>query len=92
MTSHYNIEDPNLRKNIIEAIYFFSSFLFILSLGGLAKQESAKRGNVLGMLGMLVSIIITFFIEGFHDEDFAKFFIPFCVGGAIGLTLALRVI
>ena len=43
--------------------YIGSSILFILSLGSLSNQESAKRGNYLGILGMVIAILATVFGE-----------------------------
>lgn len=43
--------------------YIGSSILFILSLGSLSNQESAKRGNFLGILGMVIAILATVFGE-----------------------------
>ena len=39
--------------------YLVASLLFILSLRGLSTQESARRGNRLGVIGMLVAVVIT---------------------------------
>src|SRR5690606_15241513 len=36
-----------------------AAVLFILSLAGLSRQESARRGNVLGMVGMAVALVAT---------------------------------
>ena len=41
------------------AAYLFASILFILSLGGLSSQESAKRGVLYGMAGMFIAIATT---------------------------------
>lgn len=76
---------------VIQSCYFLSSFLFILALGGLSHQESARRGNIYGIFGMALAVCITFFTDGFHDLDFGKFFIGFGGGGIIGLLLAIRV-
>jgi NAD(P) transhydrogenase subunit beta len=46
-------------KEIQTAAYLFASILFILSLGGLSSQESAKRGVLFGIVGMIVAIIAT---------------------------------
>ena len=42
-----------------QAAYLVAAVLFILSLAGLSKQETARRGNILGMIGMAVAIIAT---------------------------------
>ena len=79
------------KPTMIQSCYFLSSFLFILALGGLSHQESARRGNYFGIFGMALAIIVTFLTEGFYDLDFGKFFIGFLGGGIVGLMLAIRV-
>jgi NAD(P) transhydrogenase subunit beta len=44
---------------VAQAAYLVAGVLFILSLAGLSKQETARRGNVLGMVGMGVAIVAT---------------------------------
>lgn len=39
--------------------FIAASILFILSLGGLSNQESAKRGNLFGIIGMILAILAT---------------------------------
>src|SRR6185369_880523 len=39
--------------------YLFSSLLFILSLRGLSTPETARRGNLLGLIGMLAAVALT---------------------------------
>jgi H+-translocating NAD(P) transhydrogenase subunit beta len=39
--------------------YLAASLLFILSLRGLSTQETARRGNRFGLIGMVVAIIVT---------------------------------
>ena len=39
--------------------YLAASLLFILSLRGLSTQESARRGNLLGTLGMGLAVVVT---------------------------------
>ena len=46
-------------SSIVQATYVVAAILFILSLAGLAKQESARRGNVLGMVGMVLALAAT---------------------------------
>ncbi len=41
--------------------YLGAAILFILSLGGLSKQETARRGNVYGVLGMAIAVAATVF-------------------------------
>ena len=39
--------------------YIAAAVLFILSLAGLSKQESAKRGNLFGIIGMSIALVAT---------------------------------
>ncbi|MBV9755872.1 MAG: NAD(P)(+) transhydrogenase (Re/Si-specific) subunit beta, partial [Alphaproteobacteria bacterium] len=40
--------------------YLVAAVLFILALRGLSNPETARRGNVLGMVGMAIAILVTF--------------------------------
>ncbi|NVB38793.1 NAD(P)(+) transhydrogenase (Re/Si-specific) subunit beta [Pseudenhygromyxa sp. WMMC2535] len=44
---------------LLTVAYIAASVLFILSLGGLSNQESARRGNLYGILGMLIAVAAT---------------------------------
>ena len=69
--------------------YLVSGIFFVLSLGGLSKQETARRGNVYGIVGMIIAITATF-LSG-EIENF-QLLIPLMLGGAvIGAVLAKRV-
>ena len=69
--------------------YLVSGIFFVLSLGGLSKQETARKGNLYGILGMTLAILATF-LSG-EVENF-KLLIPLMLGGAvIGAVLAKRV-
>ncbi|WEV53344.1 Re/Si-specific NAD(P)(+) transhydrogenase subunit beta [Bifidobacterium sp. ESL0798] len=46
-------------ESIAQSAYLLAAVLFILSLAGLSKQETARRGNILGMIGMAIAIVAT---------------------------------
>jgi NAD(P) transhydrogenase subunit beta len=48
-----------ISTGIQTAAYLFASILFILSLGGLSSQASAKRGVIFGIVGMAIAILST---------------------------------
>jgi len=48
-----------MSTNLLTVAYIAASALFILSLGGLSNQETARRGNVFGIAGMLIAFIAT---------------------------------
>ena len=45
--------------SLITVAYLVASVLFILSLSGLSKHETARRGNWFGIIGMLIAIVAT---------------------------------
>ena len=69
--------------------YLVSGVFFVLSLSGLSKQETARKGNFYGILGMGLAILATF-LSG--EVDNFKLLIPLMLGGGvIGAVLAKRV-
>ncbi|MBL8182151.1 MAG: NAD(P)(+) transhydrogenase (Re/Si-specific) subunit beta [Blastocatellia bacterium] len=48
-----------MQQSLITIAYIAASALFILSLGGLSRQETARRGNWYGIIGMLIALIAT---------------------------------
>ena len=75
-------------ENIVTASYVGATILFILALGGLSNQETARRGNLYGMIGMAVALIAT--IAGVTG-NMGILIVGLLVGGSIGLVLAKRV-
>ncbi len=69
--------------------YIAASILFILSLGGLSHQETARRGNIYGIVGMAIAILVT--ILATQIDDYTVLGLAVLVGGAIGLFVASRV-
>ena len=41
--------------------YLGATILFILCLGGLSNQETSRRGNLYGMIGMAIAVLATIF-------------------------------
>jgi H+-translocating NAD(P) transhydrogenase subunit beta len=48
-----------MKTSFITIAYIAASALFILSLGGLSKQETARRGNWYGIVGMVIALAAT---------------------------------
>lgn len=76
-------------KEIQTAAYLFASILFILSLGSLSSQESAKRGVFYGIVGMLIAILATVMGQGVQGH--AYIISAIAVASVIGVLLARRV-
>ena len=51
-----------LANGVVSAAYIAASILFILSLGGLSNQESAKRAVWYGIVGMAIAVVATILI------------------------------
>jgi NAD(P) transhydrogenase subunit beta len=69
--------------------YLVASVLFIMSLGGLGRQETARRGNVLGMIGMAIALLATAV-----RPSFSGYYVLAAAvgpGAIIGAVLARRV-
>jgi NAD(P) transhydrogenase subunit beta len=78
-----------LPETLVTIAYLAAGILFIFSLGGLSAQESARRGNVFGMLGMLIAVLVTAF--GPRVDGYGVLTAALVVGGGIGALLASRV-
>ncbi|NER85217.1 MAG: NAD(P)(+) transhydrogenase (Re/Si-specific) subunit beta, partial [Leptolyngbya sp. SIO1D8] len=48
-----------MSNNLLTVAYIAASILFILSLGGLSNQETAKLGNLYGIAGMILAVVAT---------------------------------
>ena len=46
--------------NLSSLLYLLTGALFILALRGLSSPETSRMGNVFGIMGMLLAIIVTF--------------------------------
>jgi NAD(P) transhydrogenase subunit beta len=71
------------------AAYLFASILFILSLGGLSSQESAKRGVFYGIVGMAIAILST--VLGENVEGHIYIIIAIALASIIGIIVARKV-
>lgn len=78
-----------IAKEIQTAAYLFASILFILSLSGLSSQESAKRGVLFGIVGMIIAILATVLGEGVEGQIFIVSAIA--VASVIGILVARKV-
>ena len=78
-----------MSANIVTAIYIAASVLFILSLGGLSNQESAKRAVWYGIVGMALAVGATIF--GPQVTISGMLILMIAVGSVIGLVVAQRV-
>ncbi|MBT3305879.1 MAG: NAD synthetase, partial [Alphaproteobacteria bacterium] len=69
--------------------YLAASVLFIMALRGLSSPESARRGNMFGIAGMVIAIVTTLADPGV--VSFSMILLGMLIGGAIGTVVALRI-
>jgi len=80
-----------MNSSLATVAYIGATILFILSLGGLSNQESSRRGNLFGMIGMTIAVLATVFGPQVNSGGYAWIVGAMLVGGSIGLYLARSV-
>ena len=75
-----------ISSNIENIVYLISASLFIIGLKRLASPTTARNGNRLASLGMLIAIIVT--ILKYTDNNFEWIIIGIVIGGLLGIILS----
>ena len=78
-----------ISAGIVTVSYIAATVLFILALGGLSNQETARRGNWYGILGMAIALVAT--VLGVVTRHYELLLGALLIGGSIGIVLARRV-
>ena len=78
---------------LVGAAYLVAAILFILSLAGLSRHESAKLGNTYGMVGMAIALVATLWVAGQSAGalQWVLIGVAMAIGATIGISLARRV-
>ncbi|RRZ95618.1 Re/Si-specific NAD(P)(+) transhydrogenase subunit beta [Erwinia sp. 198] len=74
---------------LVTAAYIVAAILFICSLAGLSKHETAKQGNLFGISGMAIALLAT--LLGPDSSSVGWVLLAMVIGGAIGVRLAKKV-
>ncbi len=80
-----------MSANFSAIFYLVSGVLFILALRGLSSPETSRRGNLFGVLGMIIAITVTFLSVGNFSIGFIYVLIFLLVGGLIGAFIAYKI-
>ncbi|MEQ8707594.1 MAG: NAD(P)(+) transhydrogenase (Re/Si-specific) subunit beta [Rhodospirillales bacterium] len=78
-----------MSENLVALLYLFASVCFILALKGLSSPETARRGNMLGIIGMVVAILTTI-----ADPDVVSYgyiILAILIGGSAGTLIARKI-
>jgi NAD(P) transhydrogenase subunit beta len=78
-----------MTEGLLTAAYIIASILFILALGGLSNPETARRGNIYGIIGMAIAIAAT--IWGSQVTSYGILAMAMIAGALIGGYVANRV-
>lgn len=76
-----------MSANMVALAYLVASVFFILALKGLSSPESARRGNLFGMVGMMIAVATTLTLT----QNWPLILGCIAVGGVIGALVAQRV-
>ncbi len=78
--------------NLVQAAYIIAAVLFVLSLAGLSRHETARRGNVFGIIGMVIALGATIWLAADRAANpgltLALIAAAMAVGASIGLWRA----
>jgi len=80
-----------LSANIAAALYTVSAVLFILALRGLSSPETSRRGNLFGMIGMLIAIVTTLLTVELSGMALPIIAGGLAVGGIGGAIIARKI-
>ena len=80
-----------MSPNLAAFLYLVSGILFILALRGLSSPETSRQGNLFGILGMIIAIIVTFLVVGSFSKGFIYVLIFLSIGGIIGSIIAFKI-
>lgn len=75
---------------IVNIAYIFSAILFIYGIRMLGKAETARQGNLVSAVGMLVAVVFTL-INANVFHNFGMIFLGIAIGGGIGYFAAQKV-
>jgi NAD(P) transhydrogenase subunit beta len=80
-----------ISNNLLTVAYIVASAFFILSLGGLSNPETSRRGNLFGIIGMIIAVVATAFSSQVSGTGYGVLIGTLVIGSVIGAILASRV-
>lgn len=78
-----------MSPSLVTVSYLAAAALFILALGGLKNNNTARRGNLFGIIGMIIAILIT--VLAFVTQHYTALVVIMIAGGLVGFVLSRRV-
>ena len=80
-----------MSANLSSLLYLVTGILFILALRGLSSPETSRMGNVFGIVGMILAVIVTFLSVEILVNNLIFFVVALLLGGLIGSIIAFKI-
>ena len=80
-----------MSANLASLLYLVAGILFIMSLRGLSSPETARQGNMFGMVGMAIAVVTTLFFANLTIGSTILIVLGIGIGGGIGAVIARRI-
>ena len=80
-----------ISANLLAVFYLISGVLFILALRGLSSPETSRQGNLFGIIGMTIAIVVTIISVGNFSTGFLYLLFLLLIGGSIGAFIAFKI-
>jgi proton-translocating NAD(P)+ transhydrogenase subunit beta len=78
-----------MSENLSAFAYLIASICFIMALRGLSSPDTARTGNVYGVVGMVIAVVTTLAAPGVLS--FSMIILGVLIGGTIGTVAALKI-
>ncbi|KAJ5381914.1 uncharacterized protein N7496_004342 [Penicillium cataractarum] len=78
-------------SGLVQAGYLVSTILCMSSISGLASQQTARRGNIFGILGVVSGILASLAAVGFDTETLTQFAVVAGTGALVGGLIGRRI-
>jgi len=80
-----------MSANLSSILFLTTGVLFILALRGLSSPETSRMGNLFGITGMILAIIVSILSVDIFFSNLIYFMIALSIGGVIGGIIAFKI-
>ena len=77
--------------NLSSLLFLITGVLFILALRGLSSPETSRMGNLFGISGMVLAIVVSILSVDIFFNNLIYFIIALSIGGTIGGFIAFKI-
>jgi NAD(P) transhydrogenase subunit beta len=80
-----------MSSNLSAILFLITGVLFILALRGLSSPETSRTGNLLGIFGMVLAVVVSILSVDIIFSNLIYFVVALGIGGTIGSFIAFRI-